>query len=61
MAVRPDVPIQIDGNGRWRIFWEWSAHEVAGATSGIDTHQYSTIARVRASFERCKTSIAGII
>ncbi len=52
------APIQVDGNGRWRILWEWRAHEAAGATKGIDMHQYSTIGRVRASFESRKSPFA---
>jgi hypothetical protein len=46
------APIRVDGrNGRRRIFWEWRAHEVVGATLGIGTRQYSTIAQVRARAE----------
>lgn len=46
------APIEVDGDGRRRIFWERIAHEVAGAKSRVDTNQYSTSGRVRASFER---------
>ena len=41
----------MDGNGGRRILLGWSAHEVASALNEIDTNQYSTSARVRASFE----------
>ena len=54
------APIQVDRN-RWRIiFLGRSAHEVANVLNKIDTNQYSTIARVRASFEWIRSLFAGV-
>jgi hypothetical protein len=45
------APIDVDWNGRWRIFRERVAHEAAGEINKFNTNQYSTSEWVRASFE----------
>jgi len=55
-AAGNSAPVQVDGNGWRRILLGRSAHEVAGVLDKIDANQYSTVVRVRASFE-CKNGL----
>jgi hypothetical protein len=51
------APVEAEGNGGRRIFWEWSGHEMFGAMKWIATYKYNIDGNVHASARRFRDRV----